>query len=101
VVPGETTYVQGSAIRGAFPLVDADTGEPIEGAFARIALLRQDAGSADRLVAYQYQEPDADTGILTYEISTADLAPGTYELVVWVSPPGEAMRKSLEILALP
>jgi len=101
MAPGETVYVQGTAIRGAFPLVDAGTGKPIEGAFARIALLRKGAGSADGLAAYQYQEPDAETGVLAYEIPTADLEPGAYELVVWVSPPGQAVRQSLEILASP
>jgi hypothetical protein len=97
-VPPETVYARGATISYAFPLVEENTGAPVEGGCARIALVQVKPGLADSLIAYLYAEPEPQTGLLSYTINTADLAPGQYELIVWVSPPGVTVRQTVEIV---
>ncbi|MCX6092319.1 MAG: hypothetical protein NTX23_05590 [Candidatus Bipolaricaulota bacterium] len=97
-VPPQTAYAQGVPIRHAFPLVNAETGEPADQGSARIALVRVSKGLADELICYLYQEPDPVTGLVSYEFDTLDLVPGDYDLIVWVNPPGATVRQRIEII---
>ncbi len=97
-VPVQTVYAVGSPIQQAFSLKDESTGKPLDGASARIALVRVDAGAADGLVDYLYEEPDPESGLVSYEFDTASLAPGTYDLIVWVGPLGAVERERIELV---
>lgn len=99
-VPAGTVLVVGTPIRHTFILVDEETGQPIDGAYARIALVRITESLAEALVDYAYCEPSGETGLVTYEMETDGLEPGTYDLIVWVDPPGAAVRQRLELVSV-
>lgn len=97
-VPTQTVYVRGTAIEHAFSLVDEATGSPVVAGSATIGLLRVVEGKADEIVRYIYREPDASTGLLTYEFDTTKLTPGRYALVLWVQPADVTVRHEVEIV---
>lgn len=98
-MPAETVLVVGTPIRHTFALVDKETGQPIYGAYARIALVRITESLAEALVDYAYCEPSGEAGLVTYEFETGRLEAGTYDLIVWVGPPGAVMRHRLELVS--
>jgi hypothetical protein len=98
-VPAQTVYVQGTSLSHAFPLVNAETGAPVDVGSARIALVRVSEGLGDELIGYLYREPDPATGLVSYEFDTLSLVPGNYDLIVWVSPPGVTVRHRIEVVS--
>jgi len=97
-VPAETVYTRGTTIRHSFTLVDTVTGAPYAAGAATIGLVRTREGAADEIVRYIYREPDAATGVLTYEFDTMNLPAGSYSLIVWVQPLDITVRQDLEIV---
>ena len=98
-VPAQTVYAQGTPLSHAFPLMNAETGAPVDGGSARIALVRVSEGLADELISYLYREPDPATGLVSYEFDTSSLVAGDYDLIVWVDPPGVTMRHRIELVS--
>ena len=87
-------YTVGEPIVGSFTLTDPATGEPVPDALVTVSLL--DPGS--QLVFWGAASYNESTGEYTFTIDTADLAPGTYQLIIQVVG-GEAQTLTVELQA--
>jgi hypothetical protein len=65
---------------------------------APIALVRIQKDAADEIIRHLYCGPDAETGWVTCESDTLNLAPGIYEITVWANPPGVTVRHRLRLV---
>jgi len=95
--PAQTVYVQGEAIEHRFALLDPESDEPARWATATINLLRLQDQGPSQIVLFESLTGDPHTGVFEYRIDTSDLAPGSYELIIWTSAGGESRRVTIRI----
>ncbi len=95
--PAQTVYVQGETIEHRFVLLDPESDEPACWATATINLLRLQDQGPSQIVLFESLTGDPHTGVFDYRVDTAELTPGSYELIIWTSASGESRRATIRI----
>ncbi|MFC2099373.1 hypothetical protein ACFLSF_00875 [Candidatus Bipolaricaulota bacterium] len=98
-LPTTSVYVRGEVIRRRFVRLDDKTGEPMLRVGSSYTLARAHENAPYEIVRVARIAQDPVTGILEYEIDTAPLQEGTYELIIVTALSAETYRLKLTILS--
>lgn len=97
-LPDRDEYRRGEPIVWRFVLLDGESGDPMLRVGASFTLARAQEKGPYEIVLLRWIQQDPETGILEYEIGTASLDAGTYELIVATMLSAEAYRMQVRIL---
>ncbi len=86
------SYVQGETIQYSFAPASTTNGK------GNLTVLRVDPGEESTVIYHDAIAWEMERGCFTFRLHTGDLAPGHYDLVIWVNGEMEPRRHRIEML---